>query len=190
MPRYGRVYKDDMEKEMRFKIFKDNLAYIEAFDNARNRAYKLSVSGFADQTNEEFKAIRNRFKFPSNPALRKTTPFSNWSFSKITAMEGITQLTMVVLHNLGLHHLDNNPRVPAKKNGFAFIVKNKGINNDAAYPYEAEDATCNTKEESIHAAKITRQEDVPAEYDFKFYSSGVFNGYCGFTLTRSWVWNQ
>ncbi|GKG30492.1 senescence-specific cysteine protease SAG39-like protein, partial [Tanacetum coccineum] len=67
---------------------------------------------------------------------------------------------------------------------FAFIVKNKGINNDAAYPYEAEDATCNTKEESIHAAKITRQEDVPAEYDFKFYSSGVFNGYCGFTLTH------
>nr|GEU77387.1 RNA-directed DNA polymerase, eukaryota [Tanacetum cinerariifolium] len=87
--------------------------------------------------------------------------------------QGITQLTMVVLHNLGLRHLDNNPRVPAQNGGFAFIVKNKGIDNDAAYPYEAEGATCNTKEESIHAAKITRQEDVPAEYDFKFYSSGV-----------------
>ncbi|GJR44643.1 senescence-specific cysteine protease SAG39-like protein [Tanacetum coccineum] len=45
--------------------------------------------------------------------------------------------------------------------GFTFIIKNKGINTEAAYPYKAEDATCNTKEESIHAAKITGHEDVP-----------------------------
>ncbi|GJZ45309.1 hypothetical protein Tco_1088595 [Tanacetum coccineum] len=151
------VYKDDMEKEMRFKIFKDNLAYIEAFNNARNQGYKLSVNGFADQTNEVFKAIRNRFKFPSEPALRETTPFG-----------GVDQ-------GCGGGYMNG---------GFAFIAKNKGINTEAAYPYEAEDATCNTIEESIHAAKITGHEDVPAEYDFQLYSGGVFNGYCGFMLTH------
>lgn len=75
MARYGRVYRDDVEKEMRFNIFKDNVAYIEAFNNIGNRAYKLSVNEFADQTNEEFKATRNGFKFPSTQRLGQTTPF-------------------------------------------------------------------------------------------------------------------
>nr|GFA14971.1 senescence-specific cysteine protease SAG39-like [Tanacetum cinerariifolium] len=46
--------------------------------------------------------------------------------------------------------------------GFKFIVQNKGINTEAAYPYQATDATCNTKKESIRAANITGHEDVPA----------------------------
>ncbi|KAI3804994.1 hypothetical protein L1987_26952 [Smallanthus sonchifolius] len=75
MAHYGRVYKDDSEKETRFKIFKNNVAYIEAFNNAGNRAYKLSVNQFADQTNQEFKATRNGFKFPSTPRSGQTTPF-------------------------------------------------------------------------------------------------------------------
>ena len=75
MARYGRVYRDDVEKEMRFKIFKENVAYIETFNNAGNHSYKLSVNEFADQTSEEFKATRNGFKFPSERTLRETTPF-------------------------------------------------------------------------------------------------------------------
>ncbi|KAM0028727.1 putative fruit bromelain [Helianthus debilis subsp. tardiflorus] len=75
MARYGRAYKDDLEKQTRFKIFKNNVAYIEAFNNAGNRAYKLSVNEFADQTNEEFKATRNGFKLPSTPRSGQTTPF-------------------------------------------------------------------------------------------------------------------
>ena len=88
--------------------------------------------------------------------------------------------------------------------GFTFIVKNKGINTEAAYPYQAADATCNTKEEAIHAATITGHEDVPVNsesallkavamqpvsvaidasgFDFQLYSSGVFNGTCGTEL--------
>ena len=75
MARYGRVYRDNEEKEVRFRIFKDNLAYIEAFNNAGNRAYKLSINEFADQTNEEFKATRNGFKLPSALRSTPTTPF-------------------------------------------------------------------------------------------------------------------
>ncbi|KAK1431251.1 hypothetical protein QVD17_14577 [Tagetes erecta] len=83
MARYGRVYKDDFEKETRFKIFKNNVAYIEAFNNAGNRAYKLSINQFADQTNQEFKATRNDFKFPSTSRSGQTTSFR---YENVTAV--------------------------------------------------------------------------------------------------------
>nr|GEV72593.1 senescence-specific cysteine protease SAG39-like [Tanacetum cinerariifolium] len=242
MARYGRVYRDNEEKEVRFRIFKDNLAYIEAFNNAGNQAYKLSINEFADQTNEEFKATRNGFKLPSALRSTPTTPFryadvtavpssmdwrkkgavtpikdqgqcgSCWAFSTIAATEGITQLTTGKLISLSEQELVDCDRSGEDQGcgggymdgGFTFVVKNKGINTEAAYPYEAEDATCNTKEESVHAAKITGHEDVPVnsesallkavamqpvsvaidagESDFQFYSSGVFNGTCGTML--------
>lgn len=34
MVRYGRVYKDAMEKEQRLKICKENVEFIESFNNA------------------------------------------------------------------------------------------------------------------------------------------------------------
>ena len=62
MARYGRVYKDGDEKDKRFEIFKDNVARIESFNKAMDKPYRLSVNEFADLTNEEFTASRNRFK--------------------------------------------------------------------------------------------------------------------------------
>ncbi|KAL0404917.1 UNVERIFIED_CONTAM: Thiol protease [Sesamum radiatum] len=44
---------------MRFKIFKDNVEFIEAFKEAGSRPYKLRINAFADLTNEEFKGARN-----------------------------------------------------------------------------------------------------------------------------------
>ena len=60
--RYGRVYNDADEKSERYKIFKDNVARIESFNQAMGKSYKLSVNEFADLTNEEFRVSRNRFK--------------------------------------------------------------------------------------------------------------------------------
>ena len=62
MTLYGRVYLDTNEKEKRFKIFKENVARIDSFNSANKRPYKLGVNKFADLTNEEFKATRNRYK--------------------------------------------------------------------------------------------------------------------------------
>ncbi|KAF9606848.1 hypothetical protein IFM89_029447 [Coptis chinensis] len=62
MVQYGRVYNDATEKETRFEIFKENVKHIESLNRAGNRTYMLSVNGFADQTNEEFKAARNGYK--------------------------------------------------------------------------------------------------------------------------------
>ena len=75
MAHCGRVYKDTIEKEQRYKIFKENVAYIESFNNAANKPYKLSVNQFADLTNEDFKASRNRFEV--HECSTKTTSFKD-----------------------------------------------------------------------------------------------------------------
>ncbi|GAU44456.1 hypothetical protein TSUD_93100 [Trifolium subterraneum] len=62
MTKYDKVYKDDAEKEKRFKIFKDNVEYIESFNAVNNKPYMLSVNHLADLTLGEFKASRNGYK--------------------------------------------------------------------------------------------------------------------------------
>nr|XP_043629357.1 senescence-specific cysteine protease SAG39-like [Erigeron canadensis] len=120
MTRYGRVYKGSEEKEQRAKIYQENVQYIESFNNAMNKGYKLAINEFADLTNEEFRTTRNRFMahecspssssfryenvtaVPSSMDWRKkgaVTPVKDqgqcgccWAFSAVAAMEGITQL--------------------------------------------------------------------------------------------------
>ncbi|KAM3697559.1 hypothetical protein ACB094_06G123800 [Castanea mollissima] len=184
-------------------IFKENVAYIESFNNAANKPYKLSANQFADLTNEEFKASRNRFKghecstkttsfkyenvtaVPSTLDWRKkgaVTPIKDegqcccWAFSAVAATEGITWLTTGKLISL----------------------------SEQDYPYTGVDGTCNTNQEAKHAATINRYEDVPANnenallkavasrpvsvaidaggLDFQFHSSGVFTIACGTSL--------
>ncbi|KAI9120088.1 hypothetical protein K1719_009057 [Acacia pycnantha] len=122
MIQYGRVYKDPQEEEKRFNVFKQNVEYIEGFNTDGNRPYKLGINQFADLTNEEFTASRNRFKgymlssitrtpsfkyenvtdVPSSVDWREqgaVTPVKNqggcgccWAFSAVATTEGITKL--------------------------------------------------------------------------------------------------
>ncbi|KAK4268169.1 hypothetical protein QN277_024858 [Acacia crassicarpa] len=135
MVQYGRVYKDSLEKEKRFNIFKQNVEYIESFNKAGNKPYKLGVNQFADLTNEEFTASRNRFKghmcssitrtpsfkyenvtdLPSSVDWRQqgaVTPVKNqgecgccWAFSAVAATEGITKLSTGKLISLSEQEL-------------------------------------------------------------------------------------
>lgn len=66
MAAYGRVYKDDAEKKKRYQIFRKNAEYIESFNKAGTKTYRLSVNHFADLTNEEFRT-RNKYKSFSSP---------------------------------------------------------------------------------------------------------------------------
>nr|GEV54091.1 senescence-specific cysteine protease SAG39-like [Tanacetum cinerariifolium] len=242
MDYYGRVYKDDAEKEMRFEIFKYNVELIDSFNIGGNKPYKLGGNAFADQTNEEFKAARNGYKFSSSKRSARTTPFryenvtavppsmdwrkkgavtpvkdqgqcgSCWAFSTIATTEGITQLTTGKLISLSEQELvdcdiggvDQGCEGGEMEDAFEFIIKNKGINTEAAYPYQGTDGTCNTNKEDVDAAQISGYEVVPANSEtallqavanqpiavsidasgsaFQFYSSGVFTGDCGTDL--------
>ncbi|KAK7342471.1 hypothetical protein VNO80_25425 [Phaseolus coccineus] len=135
MTRYGRVYKDPEEREKRFRIFKENVNYIEAFNNAANKPYQLGTNQFADLTNEEFVAGRNRFKGHMCSSILRTTNFKYenvtaipstvdwrqkgavtpvkdqgqcgccWAFSAVAATEGIHALTSGKLISLSEQEL-------------------------------------------------------------------------------------
>ncbi|KAI8001947.1 Senescence-specific cysteine protease SAG39 [Camellia lanceoleosa] len=83
MADHGRVYKDNAEKEMRFKIVNNNVLFIESFNNAGNQPYKLSINQFADLTNEEFQASHNGDRIPSHARPSKMTPFR---YENVTAV--------------------------------------------------------------------------------------------------------
>ncbi|XP_062102983.1 senescence-specific cysteine protease SAG39-like [Humulus lupulus] len=131
---HGRVYKDINEEKKRFEIFKRNVARIDDFNWASNKPYKLGVNQFADLTNEEFGASRNRYKahvcdstrtasfryenvtaLPSSLDWRKlgaVTPVKDqgdcgccWAFSAVAAMEGITKLSTGKLISLSEQEL-------------------------------------------------------------------------------------
>ncbi|XXG63251.1 hypothetical protein AAC387_Pa05g1486 [Persea americana] len=134
MAQHGRVYKDAVEKAQRLKIFKENVEFIESFNNGAEKPYKLGINEFADLTNEEFRTSRNGFRasvvrpmrttpfmyenvtaVPSTMDWRKkgaVTPIKNqgecgccWAFSAVAATEGITQLTTGKLISLSEQEL-------------------------------------------------------------------------------------
>ena len=53
---FNKQYSSEQEKLQRFEIFRDNLAYIRAF-NSREKSWKMGVNQFADLTPEEFRSI-------------------------------------------------------------------------------------------------------------------------------------
>ncbi|KAK2632901.1 hypothetical protein EUGRSUZ_L00916 [Eucalyptus grandis] len=66
MSRHGRDYKDVSEKAKRLKIFLENLQFVEEFNGAANRTYKVGLNKFSDLTNEEFVAAYTGYKLPSS----------------------------------------------------------------------------------------------------------------------------
>jgi KDEL-tailed cysteine endopeptidase len=65
-------------------IFTENVNYIEASNNAvDNKLYKLGINRFADLTNEEFIAYRNKFKEHMCSSIIRTTSFKYENASAI-----------------------------------------------------------------------------------------------------------
>ncbi|KAI4296894.1 hypothetical protein L6164_036814 [Bauhinia variegata] len=135
MAKHGRTYANDAEKEQRFKIFMENLQYIENFNNAGNKSYKLGLNKFADLTTEEFIASYTGLRIPSLPKSSKVASFSPlnlddaptsldwrqkgavtaikdqgqcgscWAFSTVAAVEGINQIKTGTLTTLSEQQL-------------------------------------------------------------------------------------
>lgn len=76
MSHHGRVYKDDVEKAERLKIFKENVEFIEAFNNDAAHSYQLGVNKFADLTNEEFQSMVGRYNLSFLPKTSNLQSFS------------------------------------------------------------------------------------------------------------------
>lgn len=90
MAQHGRSYKDELEKEMRLKIFKENLEYIEKANKEGNRTYKLGTNRFSDLTNDEFRALYTGYKMPS-PSHRSTTS-STFKYQNLSMTDVPTSL--------------------------------------------------------------------------------------------------
>ncbi|KAL4585702.1 hypothetical protein LXL04_010326 [Taraxacum kok-saghyz] len=197
---------------------------VNEFADQTNEEFRASRNGYKSSSNKRTTPFRyeNVTVVPPTMDWRKkgaVTPIKDqgqcgscWAFSTIAATEGITQLTTGKLISLSEQELvdcdrsgeDQGCNGGEMEDGFEFIVNNKGINTEVAYPYQATDGTCNTNKESGHAASITGYEKVPANSEtallqavsnqpvsvsidasgmgFQFYSGGVFSGDCGTDL--------
>lgn len=83
MGQYGKVYKNAKEREKRFGIFKENVNYIEVSNSVGNKSYKLGINEFADLTNHEFVASRNKFNAYLDGSSTKTTTFKYHNVSAV-----------------------------------------------------------------------------------------------------------
>ncbi|KAJ0641559.1 putative fruit bromelain [Helianthus annuus] len=82
MARYGHVYKNNAEKEMRSNIFKKNVEFIESFNSFGDRSYKLAINNFADRTKDELKAYASGHKDPVDLKSHVATSFKYESVSE------------------------------------------------------------------------------------------------------------
>ncbi|KAI9070801.1 hypothetical protein K1719_038852 [Acacia pycnantha] len=210
MAKYGKVYKDVAEKQKRFEIFKNNVQFIESFNSDGTKPYMLSVNQFADQTNEEFKAIRNGLKRSHESLPRTETSF--FRYENVTALPasvdwrkkgavtpiknqgecGSCWAFSTVAATEGIHQLTTGKLVS--------LSEQELVDCDT----KATDGKCNTNKEASHVVQIKGYEKVPVNSElalqkavanqpvsvsidagdgsFQFYSSGVFTGECGTQL--------
>ncbi|XP_038691984.1 senescence-specific cysteine protease SAG12-like [Tripterygium wilfordii] len=85
MTQQGRVYKDAEEKARRFMIFKDNLRYIDEFNDGLDRGFKLGLNQFADITNEEFRATHTGYKSSSSKLTFTSSKSKPFRYADVTA---------------------------------------------------------------------------------------------------------
>ncbi|GLT73571.1 hypothetical protein SLA2020_454190 [Shorea laevis] len=83
MAQYDRKYTDDVEKESRFNIFKENAEFVEKVNNEGSHTYKLSLNAFADLTNEEFIASRTGYKI-TNQSRSANSNTSSFRYESLT----------------------------------------------------------------------------------------------------------
>ncbi|CAO2839144.1 unnamed protein product [Amaranthus hypochondriacus] len=83
MRRYGRVYKDELEKQMRLTIFKKNVEYIQKININKTefssyKSFESRLNAFADLSNEEFVATYTGYTKPTrNESMSMTLTYES-----------------------------------------------------------------------------------------------------------------
>jgi len=173
---------------------------------SRNVENSLKVNGSANPTSVDWSA-----KGAVTPIKNQEQCGSCWAFSTTGSVEGISFISTGSLPSLSEQQLVDCSGAEGNQGcngglmdyGFQYIIDNKGITSESAYPYKAADGTCAAAGKPV-AATITGFKDVPANSEtaletaivtqpvsvaveadqsvFQFYSGGVMDSSCGTQL--------
>lgn len=137
-----------------------------------------------------------------------------WAFSSTGSIEAINQIVTGSLVSLSEQELISCDKTYNSGCGgglmdyaFKWIIKNKGIDTESDYPYQAVDGTCNKNKLNRRAVTIDSYADVPendeakllqavvtqpvsvgicgSERAFQYYSKGIFTGPCSKNLDHA-----
>lgn len=223
-----RDYRNSVYNDNLLKIARHNAAGTNTWTMGVNKFADLTSEEFSDRYVGGVLGRRNnnhvRYILGAPPASvdwttkGAVTPIKNqqqcgscWAFSTTGSVEGAWFLSNGTLVSLSEQQLVDCSDAEGNQGcngglmdqGFQYIIDNKGITTEDAYPYTAQDGTCQSQGKPV-AATISSFVDVPANSEtalesaiaqqpvsvaveadqdvFQFYTGGVMTSTCGTAL--------
>ncbi|KAG8081307.1 hypothetical protein GUJ93_ZPchr0007g5476 [Zizania palustris] len=85
MAEHGRTYKDAAAKARRFRLFKANVEFIDRFNAAGDKRYRLGTNRFTDLTDAEFAAMYTGYKpSPPSPSVEDKQKLPGFMYANTT----------------------------------------------------------------------------------------------------------